>query len=67
MRKKELISTHALLFEVAQHLIENENMSTGRMSRYRTLDVTPSGVHKSKQDHHEAIVVLFNVIDLDEF
>lgn len=66
MRKKELISTHALLLEVAQHLIENENMPAGRMYRYRALGVTPLGVHKSKQDHYEAISVLFNVIDLDE-
>ncbi|WP_435094993.1 UPF0058 family protein [Halorubrum sp. N11] len=63
MRKKELISTHALLVEVAQYLIENENMPAGRMCRYHALSVTPLGVHKSKQDHYEAITVLFNIIE----
>ena len=63
MRKKELISTHALLLEVAQHLIENTNMPAERMCRYHALGVTPLGVHKSKQDHYEAITVLINAIE----
>ncbi len=63
IRKKELISTHALLLEVAQYLIENENMPAGRMSTYHALGVTPLGVHKSKQDHYEAITVLTNTIE----
>ena len=66
MRKKELISTHALLLEVAQYLIENESMPAQRISTYHTLGVTPLGVHKSKQDHYEAITVLLNTIE-EEF
>ena len=66
MRKKELISIHALLLEVAQHLIENENMPARRMSTYHALGVTPLGIHKSKQDHYEAITVLINTIE-EEF
>ncbi|RAW43882.1 hypothetical protein DQW50_17365 [Halorubrum sp. 48-1-W] len=34
MRKKELVSTHALLLEVSHHLIENENMPAERMDTY---------------------------------
>lgn len=66
MRKKELISIHALLLEVAQHLIENENMPARRMSTYYALGVTPLGIHKSKQAHYEAITVLINTIE-EEF
>lgn len=66
MRKKELIPTHALLLEVAQHLIENENMPARQMSTYHALGVTPLGIHKSKQDHYEAITVLIDTIE-EEF
>lgn len=65
MRKKELISTHALLLEVVQHLTENENMPAQRMSTYHTLGVTPLDIHKSKQDHYEAITVLVNTIEAE--
>lgn len=63
MRKKELIQIHALLLEVAQHLIENENMPAERITAYCALNVSPSCIHKSKQDHYEAIAVLGNSIE----
>ena len=33
-------------------------MPAERMDTYHALGVTPVGVHKSKQDHYEAITVL---------
>lgn len=63
MRKKELIQIHALLLEVTRYLIETENMPAERMSTYYALGVTPLGVHKSKQDHYEAITLLFNAVE----
>lgn len=63
MRKQELIPTHALLLEVAQYLIENGDMPAETMFTYYALDVRPSSIHKSKQDHYDAITVLGNVIE----
>ena len=63
MRKKELVSTHALLLEVSHHLIENENMPAERMDTYHALGVTPLDVHKSKQGHYDAINVLGMTIE----
>jgi len=63
MRKKELVQTHALLLEATQYLIENENMPAEMISTYYALDVRPSNIHKSKQNHYEAITVLGNSIE----
>ncbi|MDV7348428.1 UPF0058 family protein [Halorubrum distributum] len=63
MRKKELVQTHALLLEVTRDLIENEEMPAEMITTYYTLDVHPSSVHKSKQNHVEAITVLSNSIE----
>lgn len=62
MRKKELVQTHALLLEVSVYLIENENMPPEVISTYYALDVHPSSIHKSKQNHYDAITVLGNSI-----
>lgn len=63
MRKKELVQIHALLLEVVLYLIENEDMPAERVSAYYALDVHPSSIHKSKQDHYDAIAILGNSID----
>jgi hypothetical protein len=62
MRKKEHIHTHALLAEVARYLIENETMPIEMLSAYDELGTRPSSIHKPKQNHHEAIMVLSSAI-----
>ncbi len=63
MRKKELVQIHALLLEVTHYLIENDDMPAERVSAYYALDVRPSSIHKSKQDHYDAITVLGDTIE----
>lgn len=63
MRKKEYIHTHALLAEVTRYLIENEDVPVETLSAYDALDTRPSSIHKSKQDHDEAITVLSSAIE----
>lgn len=63
MRKKELVQIHALLLEVADYLIENEDMPDEALSTYYELDVHPSSIHKSKQDHYDAIGALGDAIE----
>jgi hypothetical protein len=63
MRKKEYIHIHALLVEVTRHLIENEDMPDEALSTYYALGTPPSGIHKSKQKHDEAITTLHAAIE----
>lgn len=64
MRKKENIHTHALLAEVTRYLIEKENVSAEMFSAYDALETRPASVHKPKQNHREAIMVLSGAIGL---
>lgn len=63
MHKKEHIHTHALLAEVTRYLIENETMPVEMLSAYDALGTRPSSIHKSKQNHREAIMVLSSAIE----
>jgi len=63
MRKIEHIYTHALLAEVTRYLIEDETMSVEVLSAYNALGTRPSSIHKSKQNHREAIMVLGSAIE----
>lgn len=63
MRKDELIHIHALLLKVRQSLIENEDVPVEMQSAYDALDVRPSSIHKSKQNHCEAISTLGGSIE----
>ncbi|WP_324760922.1 UPF0058 family protein [Haloarcula montana] len=63
MRKQDHIHTHALLAEVTRYLIENETMSDEMLSAYDALETRPSSIHKSKQDHREAVMVLSRTIE----
>ncbi|EMA14654.1 UPF0058 family protein [Haloarcula amylolytica] len=63
MRKKEYIHIHALLAEVTRYLIENEAMSAETLSAYDALGTRPTSIHKSKQNHCEAIIVLNSAIE----
>jgi hypothetical protein len=62
MRKQEYIHIHALLVEVTRYLIENEAMSAETLSAYDALGTRPTSIHKSKQNHREAIMVLSSAI-----
>lgn len=63
MRKKEFIHVHALLLEITQYLMENEDVDPSIHSMYDTLDVRPSSAHKPKDDHYEAVTVLGDSIE----
>lgn len=63
MRKKEHIHVHALLVEVTRYLIEDETMPVERLSAYDALETRPTSIHRPKEDHHEAIVVLCSAIE----
>lgn len=63
MRKQDHIHTHALLAEVTRYLIENETMSGEMLSEYDALETCPSSIHKPKQDHREAVIVLSRTIE----
>jgi hypothetical protein len=63
MRKKEYISIHALIAEVTRYLIEDENLPAETLADYHVLGTSPSNIHKSKQQHHEAIIALIDAIE----
>ena len=63
MHKKEYIYTHALLAEVTRYLIENDTMSAEMLSAYDAIETRPASIHKSKQDHREAVVILSSAIE----
>jgi hypothetical protein len=63
MRKQESVHLHALLVAVADHLDERPDAPSPDTSAYLNLGVGPSGVHHSKADHEEAILVLAAAID----
>lgn len=68
MRKKEYIHTHALLAETARYLTDDETLSAERFSAYAILGTRATSIHKSKQNHHEAVMILSSAIEsgLDE-
>jgi len=63
MRKIEYVHMHALLAEVTRYLIETETMPAETLSAYDTLGTRPTSIHKSKQQHHEALVVLGSTVE----
>lgn len=63
MRKDELIHIHALFLEVRQSLGENEERPIEMHSAYDALDVRPTSIHKSKENHRKAISTLGGSIE----
>jgi hypothetical protein len=57
VQKEELLHLHMLLIHVRKYYetINNEEIST---ERYNTLHISPVHIHKNKQSHKEAILVL---------
>lgn len=63
MRKQELIHLHGLLKETATYL-EEEYRDTVDIDydTYDSLDVRPTSIHRSKDDHKEALYTLSKAI-----
>ncbi len=57
MQKEELLHLHMLFIHVRKYYktITKEEIPT---ERYDTLDITPVHMHKNKESHKEAILVL---------
>lgn len=62
MRKQEYIHVHALLVEISQYLIDHEDLPVETLVEYRALDTRPLNVHESKENHHDAVMVLATII-----
>lgn len=63
MRKKEYIHIHGLLAEVTEQMIKNEALPVELLSAYDELGTHPTSIHKSKQNHREAILALTSAIE----
>lgn len=57
MKKQELIHLHGLLAEVHTHY-EQVSGTEITASKYRTMGVQPTSIHKSKTDHKAAVFAL---------
>lgn len=62
MRKQESVHLHALLLAVARHLEERGETPPVDRSPYHDLEVGPSSVHRAKETHEEAVLVLSRAI-----
>lgn len=62
MRKQEYIHLHALLKVTSYHLIIHEGMTPEQISAYQQLNVRPTSVQQSKQQHHQAVMTLVTAI-----
>lgn len=58
MQKSETIHLHALLAELRSHLEARGRVDTTAFDRYEKLGVSPLQVHRSKDQHVEALRVL---------
>ncbi|NQE46084.1 hypothetical protein C5S31_08700 [ANME-1 cluster archaeon GoMg2] len=58
MKKEELVHLHLLLAQLKKYC-ELEGMNCD-FTRYNELEITPFQVHRSKDDHKQAVFVLGN-------
>ncbi|MDI6886048.1 MAG: UPF0058 family protein [archaeon] len=56
MKKEELIHLHRFLAQVMKYF--EENGLNCDFKRYRELEISPLQVHRSKEEHKQAIFVL---------
>jgi hypothetical protein len=56
MKKEELVHLHMLLAQLKKYC--EENGSDCDFTEYNELDISPSQVHRSKEEHKQAIFVL---------
>ncbi|RCV63195.1 hypothetical protein C5S53_15215 [Methanophagales archaeon] len=56
MKKEELIHLHMLLAQLKRYCEENDLNCD--FSKYNEMDISPFQVHRSKEDHKQAIFLL---------
>ena len=56
MKKEELVHLHMLLAQIKRYCEENDLGCD--FSEYNELDISPFQVHRSKEDHKQAIFIL---------
>ena len=62
MHKDELLQLHEQMVAIMQHFRAREDVGPEMFDEYEALDVSPSDVHKSKNEHKHAIFVLGNAL-----
>jgi len=69
MKKQELIHLHGLLAEVGNHYEEHKGESLD-LTKYESMGVRPTSIHRSKTDHKAAVFALIggitNEVGLEE-
>jgi hypothetical protein len=56
MKKEELVHLHMLLAQLKKYC--EENGSDCDFTEYKELDISPSQMHRSKEEHKQAVFVL---------
>jgi hypothetical protein len=56
MKKEELVHLHLLLAQLKKHC--EENCVSGDFAKYNDLGISPFQVHRSKEEHKQAVFVL---------
>jgi hypothetical protein len=62
MHKDELLELHEQMVIIMEHFKEREHVDEELFDEYYQLDVDPSHVHKSKNEHKHAVFVLGNAL-----
>lgn len=62
MKKQSLIQVHALLVCVRRELDRSGEVHDGQFDDYDQFGVTPTSIHRRKDDHSEAIQLLLDGI-----
>lgn len=55
MKKEDLVHLHVLLAQLKIYCVDNEAKG---FEKYDALGITPFQIHRSKEDHYDAILVL---------
>ncbi|WP_436926500.1 UPF0058 family protein [Halosimplex amylolyticum] len=58
MRKRESLYLHALLALVREDFEHNRDLQTDAFDEYEAMDVSPTGIHRSKDAHRRAVFAL---------
>lgn len=68
MKKQELVHLHGLLTEVLRYCTQEEEDRAIDLSEYGSLDITPTTIYCSKDEHQRAVFVLSDAIteELDD-
>lgn len=60
MRKQALIHLHGLCVLLRSHFEEHRDLPPGAFESYDRLDVAPTGIHRRKDAHREAVTCLMS-------